>query len=36
VQHYNKHKDNSPAYWGGKQPRYFDLKEVKNHFNIKI
>ncbi len=36
VKHYQNHKNTNPAYWGGKQVRYFDLKEVKNHFKIKI
>ncbi len=36
AKHYDKHDGVFPAYWGGKQARYFDLKEVTNQFNINI
>jgi len=36
VTHFKNHNGSFPAYWGGKQPKYFDLKEVNNQFNIKI
>jgi len=36
AKHYDKHDGCFPAYWGGKQARYFDLKEVNNQFNIKL
>jgi len=36
AKHYDNHNGSFPAYWGGKQARYFDLKEVNNQFNIKI